>query len=349
MKIDLNMSDPLTLGLTLGIGHPVTQRIRRLTMRHTNKYMRGGTVIMIAVGLGLSSTALSSDTTTPVKEAMKTVLEKVEVPALPELEAAPKKFSEAPSSQPTVQSAAVTRLKPMQLRMKPEFTPAQIAKIETQRQAYVSGDEGSIDDLSKSMVNINHNNRFQVTISVNGDGLVEVSKGRGGWPGFPKSNTDWGKRNLSVDMQRGLDAIMKRCAASDRPIHFMATLNDGDGDIGKGDFEVGCVPGSHSQRAQLTYVDYAQAYLESTDLPLEHRQNLANLTANFGMISEYVLTTPNASITQDRDECVKIHEKTKKEYGFTQSLRESSDRFLAKCSTANYNWIRKRETMPEVQ
>ena len=84
MKIDLNMSDPLTLGLTLGIGHPVTQRIRRLTMRQTNKYMRGGTAIIIAAGLGLSSTALSSDANTPVKEVVKTVLDKVELPALPE-------------------------------------------------------------------------------------------------------------------------------------------------------------------------------------------------------------------------------------------------------------------------
>lgn len=356
MKIDLNMSDPLTLGLTLGIGHPVTERIRRITMRQTNKYMLGGTVIIIAAGLGLSSTALTSETSEPIKEAVKTVLEKVEAPALTEVNSvptlmpeAPKRFAEAPSTQPTVQSAAVTRLTPMQLRMKPEFTPAQIAKIETQRQAYTSGDESSIDDLNKSMANINHNNRFQVTISENGDGLVEVSKGRGGWPGFPKSNTDWGTRTLSVDMQRGLDAVMKRCAVSDRPIHFMATLNDGDGDIGKGDFEVGCVPGTQSQRAQLTYVDYAQAYLESNDLPQERRQNLANLTANFGMLSEYVLTTPNATITQDRIECVKIHEKTKKEYGFTQSLRESSDRFLAKCSTTNYNWVRRRENMPEVQ
>ena len=68
MKIDLNMSDPLTLGLTLGIGHSVTQRIRRLTMRQTNKYMRGGTAIIIAAGLGLSSTAFSTDTSEPLSE-----------------------------------------------------------------------------------------------------------------------------------------------------------------------------------------------------------------------------------------------------------------------------------------
>lgn len=325
-------------------------------MRQTNKYMLGGTVMIIAAGLGLSSTALTSETSEPIKEVVKTVLEKGEGPTLTEdksvptlLPEAPKTFVEAPSVQPTVQSAAVTGLTPMRLRMKPKFTPAQIAKIEIQRQAYVSGNKGSVDDLNKTMANINYNNRFQVTILANGDGLVEVSKGRGGWPGFPKSNTDWGKRTLSIDMQRGLDAIIKRCAASDRPIHFMATLNDGDADIGKGDFEVGCVPGTDSQRAQLTYVDYAQAYLESNDLPLEHRQDLAYLTAHFGMLSEYVLTTPNSTITQDRIECVKIHEKMKKEYGFTQSLRESSDRFLEKCSTTNYNWIRKRENIPEVQ
>ena len=356
MKIDLNMSDPLTLGLTLGIGHSVTQRIRRLTMRQTNKYMRGGTVIIIAAGLGLSSTAFSKDSSKPIKKAMKTVLEKVEAPVVSKTNSTPKslletakKIAEASSVRPTAQSGTVTGLRAMQLRMKPEFTPAQIAKIETQRQYYVSGDKSRINDINTSMANINRKNRFQVTISGNGDGLVEISKGRGGWPGFPKSNTDWEKRTLSVDMQRGLAAVLQRCAASDKPIHFMALLDDGDNDIGKGDFEVGCVPGTMNERAKLTYKDYAQAYLSSDDLPLEHRQNMANLTANFGMLSEYVLTTPNATIAQDRIECIKIHEKTKKDYGLTQRLRESSDRHLAKCPTTDYNWIRRRENIPEVQ
>ena len=356
MKIDLNMSDPLTLGLTLGIGHSVTQRIRRLTMRQTNKYMRGGTAIIIAAGLGLSSTAFSTDSSKPIKEAMKTVLEKIETPLVPDANSTPKpmpetpkKLAEAPSVQPTVQFNFATGLKPMQLRMKPEFTPVQIAKIEAQRQAYVSGDKSSINDLNTTMANKNRKNRFQVTITRNGEGLVEISKGRGGWPGFPKSNTDWERRPLSVDMKRGLAAVLQRCAASDKPIYFRMTLNDGDNDIGKGNFEVGCVPGTKSERAKLTYNDYAQAYLASEDLPLEHRQNMANLTANFGMLSEYVLTTPNATIAQDRIECVKIYEKIKEEYGLTQSLREGSDRLLATCSTTNFNWIRRRENIPEVQ
>ncbi|MDA8708331.1 hypothetical protein N9M10_03060, partial [Hellea sp.] len=63
-------------------------------MRQTNKYMRGGTAIIIAAGLGLSSTALSSDTNTPVNEVVKTVLDKVELPALPEIEVAPKQLPE---------------------------------------------------------------------------------------------------------------------------------------------------------------------------------------------------------------------------------------------------------------
>ena len=112
---------------------------------------------------------------------------------------------------------------------------------------------------------------------------------------------------------------------------------------------MGCVPGIDSQRAKMTYVDEAQAYLVSEDLSLEHRQNMANLTANFGMISTYVKNSPNATVAQDRIECVKIHEKTKKDYGFRQDLREGSDRFLASCPTTDYNWIRRRENIPEVQ
>jgi len=34
--LNIEMSDPLTLGLKLGMGHPVTERIRRLSMRKTN-------------------------------------------------------------------------------------------------------------------------------------------------------------------------------------------------------------------------------------------------------------------------------------------------------------------------
>ena len=102
MKIDLNMSDPLTLGLNLGIGHSVTERIRRLTMRNTNKYMQCGTVMIIAAGLGLSSTAFSSDTNKPVVAATQTGFETIDAPALPKEETQGTiKLSEAATAKST--------------------------------------------------------------------------------------------------------------------------------------------------------------------------------------------------------------------------------------------------------
>ena len=67
MKIDLNMSDPLTLGLTIGMGHSTTERIRRLTMRKTNKMMRSGTAMIVLAGLGLSSSIVATAASEAVK------------------------------------------------------------------------------------------------------------------------------------------------------------------------------------------------------------------------------------------------------------------------------------------
>jgi len=64
MKFELNMSDPLTLtmipGLKTGMDHPVTDRIRRLTMRKTNKFTQLGTFALILGGLGLSAPIVST-------------------------------------------------------------------------------------------------------------------------------------------------------------------------------------------------------------------------------------------------------------------------------------------------
>ncbi len=58
MKV-LNMSDPLnfklTPGLTLGMGHPVKIRIRRLNMKATDKFTRLGLCGFTALGLGLTT------------------------------------------------------------------------------------------------------------------------------------------------------------------------------------------------------------------------------------------------------------------------------------------------------
>ena len=359
MKIDLNMSDPLTLGLTLGIGHSVTERIRRLTMRQTNKYMQGGTVMIVAAGLGLSSTAFSSEKTSePIKEAVTTVLEKVDIPPIPNLDVPPKalpedpqKLAEAPKSQPIVQSAEITGMPPMRLRFTPQFTTEQLEKIEAQRQAYAAAQDdkvlkAALDDTFKRT---SYKNRFQLIIDDFGVGRMDISLGQGAWPGYPKINTGWLKRDLSADMQRGLKDIIKRCASELGPVYYYSDITDGDADIGKGTFQVECIPGSETTLKNISSTDLAYAYLNSEDLPLERRQNNFQWMIGFAMMNEYVENTPNATLADDRAACVRMNTERKNKHAFTENHRQQADHFLGQCAETDYNWVRKRQNIPEVQ
>ena len=359
MKIDLNMSDPLTLGLTLGIGHSVTERIRRLTMRQTNKYMQGGTVMIVAAGLGLSSTAFSSEKTSePIKEAVTTVLEKVDIPPIPNLGVPPKalpedpqKLAEAPKSQPIVQSAEITGMPPMRLRFTPQFTTEQLEKIEAQRQAYAAAQDdkvlkAALDDTFKRT---SYKNRFQLIIDDFGVGRMDISLGQGAWPGYPKINTGWLKRDLSADMQRGLKDIIKRCASELGPVYYYSDITDGDADIGKGTFEVECTPGSETTLKNTSRTDLAYAYLNSEDLPLDRRQNNFQWMIGFAMMHEYVENTPNATLADDRAACVRMNTERKNKHAFTENHRQQADHFLGQCAETDYNWVRKRQNIPEVQ
>lgn len=370
MKIDLNMSDPLTLGLTMGIGHPVTERIRRITMRQTNKYMLSGTVMIIAAGLGLSSTALSTEASEPIKDAVKTVLESVEVPSLPSPEATQKqlpkdetqiipkalpqtqqKLAEAPSTQPVVQSAAVTGLRPMRLRFTPRFTTEQLEKIEAQRQAYAAAKDdkllkAALDDTLKKR---SYKNRFQVTIDDFGVGGMKISLGQGGWPAYSKTNKGWLNRNLSADMQGGLKDIIKRCASELGPVYYYSDITEGDADIGKGTFEVECTPGSEDIHKNTSRTDLAYAYLNSEDLPLDRRQNDFQWMIGFAMMYEYVKNTPNATLADDRAACIRMNTERKNKHAFTENHRQQADHFLGECAEKDYNWVRKRLNIPEIQ
>lgn len=64
--INLNMSDPLTLGM----GHPVTERIRRLKMRKSNLLTRSGTAALILAMLGITVPIFSTATAEPILEAV---------------------------------------------------------------------------------------------------------------------------------------------------------------------------------------------------------------------------------------------------------------------------------------
>lgn len=322
--------------------------------------------MIIAAGLGLSSTALSTETSEPIKEAVKTVLEKVEVPTLPKLEATPKqlpnaeiqavpikpkKFAEAPSTQPAVKSAKVTGLTPMRLRFNPRFSTEQLEKIEEQRQAYATSKDDKIlktamDDTFKRT---SYKNRFEVTIDDFGVGRMEISLGQGGWPGYPAKNTGWLKRDMSADMQRGLKAITKRCSSELGPVYFNSDITEGDADIGKGTFEVECVPGTQQVLENTSRRDLAYAYLKSDDLPLEKRQNNFQWMIGFVMMDEYVKNTPNATLADDRAACIRMNTERKNKHAFIENHRQQADHFLEKCPETDYNWVRKREKMPEVQ
>ena len=328
-------------------------------MRQTNKYMQGGTVMIVAAGLGLSSTAFSSEKTSePIKEAVTTVLEKVDIPPIPNLGVPPKalpedpqKLAEAPKSQPIVQSAEITGMPPMRLRFTPQFTTEQLEKIEAQRQAYAAAQDdkvlkAALDDTFKRT---SYKNRFQLIIDDFGVGRMDISLGQGGWPGYPKINTGWLKRDLSADMQRGLRDIIKRCASELGPVYYYSDITDGDADIGKGTFEVECIPGSETTLKNISSTDLAYAYLNSEDLPLERRQNNFQWMIGFAMMNEYVENTPNATLADDRAACVRMNTERKNKHAFTENHRQQADHFLGQCAETDYNWVRKRQNIPEVQ
>jgi len=214
---------------------------------------------------------------------------------------------------------------------------------------FVGGNKEAMKDLDDSAAKMNFMNRYQVSISRGGEGVVEISKGNGGWPGYPKINVDWIKRPLSSEMQAGLKSLLSRCAASKAPVYYMATTIQGDADIGKGTFEVECVPGVESKRSQYNKIDLAEAFLASEDIPLDKRHSTFAWKMPFALFETYVVTTPNATIADDRAECVRIYTLMKTKYGFTENNIARADYQLGQCPEKDYNWVRKRENMPLAQ
>jgi len=326
-------------------------------MRKTNKMMRSGTAMMVLAGLGLSSSVVATAASEPVEQAVKTVLKTVDIQPVPQTPETPtpeiQKLADAEEATLTVAptTSRVSNLKPMRLRMTPRFTPKQLETIERQRQTVASdkADKNALKALEGTFARQNFLNRFQVTISDDGTGLVEISKGQGGWPGYPITNTGWHKRPLSAHMQKGLKDIMKKCTSASGPIYFNADMLEGDGDIGKGTFEVECLPGSEVNRSNISDLDLAYAYLASDEIPLEKRQGNFQWKYAFATFQAYVKNNPKTTIARDREVCTEIYTTLKRDYGFTERHKSSADHQLQSCATKDYNWIRKRENMSEVQ
>jgi len=348
--LSLDMSDPLTLGM----GHPVTERIRRLSMRKTNLLTRSGTCAVIIAALGISAPIFSGASASPVTEAVDTLAQQSLEPIVKAVSApatVPQKLAEAAAKEAAPNAANTARktgLKPMRLRMNRRSDQAVIDKVDLARADYEAGDKSAIAEINRLVRDDTRKNRFEVKIDDQGNGQLAISNGARGWPGFPASSTDWERRAMSGEMKLALRDIIARCAKAASPEYFRMTLLSGDADLGKGTYEIGCVPGSGSIQNSYSSIDLANAYLASKDLPLEDRQGNFGWKMGFAMMADYVKNTPNATIAKDREACVAIHTHLKT-YDFIARNSTGVDNLLAQCPVGDYNWVRKQENLPLIQ
>jgi len=324
-------------------------------MRKSNLLTRSGTAALILAMLGITAPVFSNAAAAePVLETVVEAVPQIENPAETIKPAEPETVvPKAPAikklADAQTRPASRSGLSPMRLRFTPRFTNEQIAEIEKQRQAVVAGNDEAKKALDNAASKVNHMSRYQVSISSYGDGIVEISKGNGGWPGYPATNTGWIKRPLSTQMKTGLASTISRCAAFSKPIYFSETISQGDADINKGTFEIECVPGDKRERAKYNKIDLAEAFLASEDIPLNKRHSTIAWKMPFALFETYVVTTPNATIADDRAECVRIYTLMKTKYGFTENNIARANYQLEQCAKKDYNWVRKRENIPLAQ
>jgi len=350
--LDFGVSAPLTLEM----GHPIETRLQQL--RHVDRDKKAlPTVIGALLLFGSSISSVSAKTDEIVKQAAVPILKTIEVQSEAKFqkEIAPtvtkKTVNEAVPVRVKMASVEPKRsgLKPMRLRMSPYFTTAQLNAFTEDRKRLVESDSSASGAFNGDYINISYFNRFEVLVDDNGRAIMNISKGGGGWPGYPKNNTDWHQRPLSVKMQQAMQSIIDRCAKSPGPVYFQMPILDGDADMGKGDFEIECTPGSLATQNRTRAKDLAYAWLASEDIRLERRQSNMGWKMNFALMDEYVQKTQNGSIEKDRVECIRIHKLIKEKYSFTETAKIGQDRMIEKCSEKDYNWIRRRNNIPEVR
>lgn len=350
--LDFGVSAPLTLEM----GHPIETRLQQLRYVDRDKKVLP-TVIGALLLFGSSISSVSAKTDEIVKQAAEPILNAIEVQSetkIPKVLAPTVTEKTVNEDVPvTVKMASVepkhSGLKPMRLRMSPYFTTAQLNAFTEERKRLVETDPSASGAFNGDYINISYFNRFEVVVDDNGRAIMKISKGTGGWPGYPKINTDWHQRPLSMKMQQAMQSIIDRCAKSPGPVYFQMPILDGDADMGKGDFDIECTPGSIATQNRTSAKDLAYAWLASEDIRLERRQSNMGWKMNFALMDEYVLKTQNGSIAKDRVECVRIHKLIKEKYSFTEMAKNAQDRMIEKCAEKDYNWIRRRNNIPEVQ
>ena len=331
-------------------------------MRKTNLLTRSGTCAVIIAALGISAPIFSGASASPFTEAVDTLTQQrlepiIKAVSAPQTEPqnltelAPQTLVEVEAKtavQSVTKTARNTGLKPMRLRLTPRFTTEQIDKIVAYRKAVAGGDAALRDGTDGYWMSLSKKNRMQLIVNDEGKGVLDISNGNGGWPGYPVTNVDWEMRPLSPAMETSLRGAMQRCAKETTPIYFLMNISGGDPDLGKGNYEIECLPGSERVQAATTSIDLAHAYLASEELPLEDRQSNFDWKMGFAMMADYVKNTPNATIAKDREACVAIHTHLKT-YDFIARNSTGVDNLLAQCPVGDYNWVRKQENLPLIQ
>ena len=98
----------------------------------------------------------------------------------------------------------------MRLRLTPRFTTEQIDKIVAYRKAVAGGDAALRDGTDGYWMSLSKKNRMQLIVNDEGQGVLDISNGNGGWPGYPVTNVDWEMRPLSPAMETSLRGAMQR-------------------------------------------------------------------------------------------------------------------------------------------
>lgn len=340
--------------LALEMAHPIETRLK--TLQYADRERRA---LPLAIGSLLLAASVmspvSAKTVDRVEVAPASIAQSVtpvhsdsETMPLPEKAALPLRIAEAVSISVT-SPQRLTKLKPMRLRMNPHFTTDQLNTFTAARKRLVEIDPSAAAAFNGDYINISYYNRFEVVVKDNGQALMNISRGTGGWPGQPVINTQWDTRPLSAEMQAGMRAALDKCASRSEPFYFHAAILDGDPDMGRGNFEIECTPGSEVKQARLSNRDLAQAWLRSDDIRLDRRQSNMDWKMSFALIEEHVAKTNGASLAADRIACVEINETIRDEYSFSDSDRAARDKSISECGEVDYNWVRRRMNVPEVQ
>ncbi|MDB2438432.1 hypothetical protein N9W89_06920 [Hellea sp.] len=312
-------------------------------MRQTNKYMRGGTAIIIAAGLGLSSTALSSDANTPVKEVVNTVLDKVELPALPELEIAPKPLPEletqtAPIAPKKIAEAPEPRAETQKPRntssfyaskddpkviaslfLAPKTLDAAIEKEMNRRRFAVAAGEMPKTAISEwPGMRSNH-----VSVSLTTDGVHDAKI----------YNVDGVELPLETQNEKlaSLKLTMDNCIAHGQSITSADYFEYTD-PISSLVYNVTCKPNHNPTRNIDLSVDEEIALLMAdTDVDIKTRKARARGMKAGSLIREYKTKFPNPTREQNYEECLSSMTLLNEGYRYHNSRKQTEAEIVKFC------------------